>query len=326
MEFFIIKNDEQHGPFTIDQLCEMGIDANTPVWHQGLDNWTQASDIDELRDMLMYSPKPDFNEEEIIVEPQTSATPPPHPNWSRRVQSAERVAETEIEEAPVRRPAKTKKSRTGLWVTLGVVAALAIILTITNPKKDDHCREITNVSRTWVNETIDNFGGDNLIGGVVKSASTWLIRNAVDENVQVDNYVLFSIGYIDTGAEKTRVSFGILGNVYTFNKEQLDEKVKEIITKYMEDAINIGDWFSFDGDNLDDMLVDGIVDMIGDRMFGERPRERDATPRNDDGNANDNSDSSLSIPVGEDMLREGAKMIIREGAEYLMDQVDDIGR
>lgn len=308
MEFFIILNDQQHGPYTIDQLREMGIDANTPVWHKGLDDWTMAADIDELRDLLLYS----ADEEEIIDE----ATPP---QWSGRQHN---MANRAMQETPS--AAKPKKRHTGLWVTLGVIAALAIILTITNPKKDDHCREITNVSRTWVNETIDNFGGNNLIGGVVKSASTWLIRSAVDENVKVDNYVLFSIGYIDTGAEKSRVSLGILGNVFTFNKEQLNEKVNEIISKYVEDAMGLGEWFSFDGDNLDDRLIDGLLDMIGDRVFGERPRERAATP--EEGNVtNENSDSSL-IGRGEDFLREGAKSIIREGADYLIDQVNDIGR
>lgn len=308
MEFFIILNDQQHGPYTIDQLREMGIDANTPVWHKGLDDWTMAADIDELRDMLVYS----TNEEEILDQPAP-------PQWNGRQHN---VANRAMQETPI--AAKPKKRHTGLWVTLGVIAALAIILTITNPKKDDHCREITNVSRSWVNETIDNFGGDNLIGGVVKSASTWLIRNAVDENVKVDNYVLFSIGYIDTGAEKSRVSLGILGNVFTFNKEQLSEKVNEIISKYMQDAIDIGDWFSFDGGNLDDRLVDGIVDMIGDRVFGERPRERSAT-HEEENVTNDNSDSSL-IGRSEEFLREGAKSIIREGADYLIDQVNDIGR
>ncbi len=325
MEFFIIKNDEQFGPFTINQLSEMGIDASTPVWRQGLDNWTVASEVDELRDLLAYSPKPNVDSDEILEESARVATPP---QWSRR--QVNKMVEKEIEDAPMRRPAKVKKNRTGLWVTLGVMVALAIILTITNPKKDDHCREITNVSRTWVNETIDNFGGNNLIGGVVKSASTWLIRSAVDENVQVDNYVLFSIGYIDTGAEKTRVSLGILGNVFTFNKEQLDEKVKEIISKYMEDAIGIGDWFSFDGDNLDEMLVDGIVDMIGDRMFGGRSRNHDAPTPSDGSNIQDNtnedSGSAFDLPIDDNFLREGAKMIIKEGADYLMDQVDDIGR
>ncbi len=320
MEFFIIKNDEQYGPYTIDQLREIGIDANTPVWHKGLDNWILADEIDELRDVLALSPVPDNDEEEIIEEPEVSYSAPPQ--WDKR--QMRRLTGKELRESRAQSSYKPKKSRTGLWVTLGVVATLAIILFVTNPKKEDHCREITNVSRAWVNETIDNFGGDNLIGGVVKSASTWLIRSAVDENVQIDNYGLFSIGYIDTGAEKSRVSLGILGNVFTFNKEQLSEKVNEIISKYMQDAIDISEWFSFDGDNLDDMLVDGLVDMIGDRMFGERPREHTTTP--EEGNIyNENQESSI-LPIGEEFLREGAKTIIREGADYLMDQVDNIGR
>lgn len=315
MEFFIIKNDEQQGPFTIDQLREMAIDANTPVWHNGLDDWTSAANIDELRDLLKYSPSHTYNENEIIEEPASVATPP---QWnSRMVKVAENVAP---------RATKPKKRRTGLWVTLGVVAALAIILTITNPKTEDHSREITNVSRSWVTETVDNFNMNNLLGGVVKTASTWLIRSAVDEYVKVDNYVLFSIGYIDTGAEKTRVSFGILGNVFTFNKDQLGEKINEIISKYMQDAIDLSDFLSFDGDNISDALVNGIVDMIGDNIFGDRPRNNNSVTPNDDSAADNNSGSSLNLPINDDFLREGAKAIIREGADYLMDQVDDIGR
>ena len=313
MEFFIIKNDEQQGPFTIDQLREMAIDANTPVWHNGLDDWTSAANIDELRDLLKYSPSHNYNEDEIIEEPASVATPP---QWnSRMAKVAENVAP---------RVTKPKKRRTGLWVTLGVVAALAIILTITNPKTEDHSREITNVSRDWVTETVDNFNMNNLLGGVVKTASTWLIRSAVDEYVKVDNYVLISIGYIDTGAEKTRVSFGILGNVFTFNKDQLGDKINEIISKYVQDAIDLSDFLSFDGDNISDALVNGIVDMIGDNMFGDRNHGA-ATP-SEGSNADNNSGSSLNLPINDDFLREGAKAIIREGADYLMDQVDDIGR
>lgn len=322
MEFFIIQNDEQFGPFTIDQLHEMDIDANTPVWHKGLDNWTVAADIDELRDVLA-PPVPDVDLEEIIEEPEESVAAPPQ--WDKR--QKKRVAK--IAEAPAKSSGKTKKRRTGLWITLGAVATLAIILTITNPKKEDHCREITNVSRSWITETVDNFHLNNIVGGVIKTASTWLIRNAVDENVKVDNYVLFSIGYIDTGAEKTRVSFGILGNVYTFNKDQLDEKVNEIISKYMEDAIGLGEFFSFDGDNFNEILVDGIVDMIDDNMFGNRNRNRNVALPNEertDGEESDSGGTGFNIPINDDLLREGAKIIIQEGADYLIDKVENIGR
>ena len=295
----------------------MDIDATTPVWYKGLDNWTVAANIDELRDLMSPS-----HQDEIIEEPARVSTPP---QWDRRAQSTAR----EPQQAPAQRPARVRKSRSGMWVTLGIVAALAIILTITNPKKEDHCREITNVSRSWITETIDNFHMNNIVGGVVKTASTWLIRSAVDENVKVDNYVLFSIGYIDTGAEKTRVSLGILGNVFTFNKEQLDEKVKEIISKYVQDAVGLGDFFSFDTGNINQLLVDGILDMIDDNMFGGRSIDHDdaiATGQDDSQTNAQNSGSSLNLPVNEDLLREGAKLIIKEGADYLIDQVDDIGR
>lgn len=307
MDFFIIENDEQRGPFTLEQLSGMNIFADTPVWHEGLSDWTQASKIDELKDIVIN-----------ISQPSKRSSMPP--KWD----SSKAGISQEVAKEPAESPKKPKKSHKALWLSLGAVAVLAIVLAVSNPNEEDHCREITSVTRSWVSEKIDDFEMNNLIGGVIKSISTKLIRSVVDDNVKVDNYVLFSIGYIDDGAEKTRVSFGILGNVFTFNKEQLDKKLEESMSKYIDSFMGLGDFFSFDG-NIGDAIVDGIVDLIGGDLIGDGDHAEEAVPGDESVDSEESSESLFSMPsLKEGMLKEGAKMVIKEGADYLMDKVDDM--
>lgn len=56
MEYFIVQNGQQQGPFTIDQLRTMGINANTPVWAQGFSEWTKAGSVVELQSILIPVP------------------------------------------------------------------------------------------------------------------------------------------------------------------------------------------------------------------------------------------------------------------------------
>lgn len=43
MQIWIYLNGIQQGPYTLEQLQTMGLDPNTPVWYEGLAQWTPAS-------------------------------------------------------------------------------------------------------------------------------------------------------------------------------------------------------------------------------------------------------------------------------------------
>ena len=221
-------NDQQQGPFTLEQLSGMSIMPDTPVWHEGMVDWERACNVAELQHMVAYAPG-------AVAPPaattQRQGTQPPQ--WDGAKYRADQPAQVE----PV--APKPRKSHTALWVTLALLAVIAIILAVTNPDKDDHCRAITKVSRTWMTETISDMGGTGIIGGIVKVGSTQLIRSAINQFVDVDNYVLFSMGYIDTGAEKSKVSLGILGHVFTFEKSHIDEKLQEAIGLNIKELITL---------------------------------------------------------------------------------------
>lgn len=48
MEYWIIRDDKQCGPYTLEQLMEMDLHQGTPVWRQGLADWLPLSKIQEM--------------------------------------------------------------------------------------------------------------------------------------------------------------------------------------------------------------------------------------------------------------------------------------
>lgn len=48
MEYYAIINNKRQGPFTAEQLKELGIRRDTRVWHEGLMGWANAADVAEL--------------------------------------------------------------------------------------------------------------------------------------------------------------------------------------------------------------------------------------------------------------------------------------
>ena len=60
MNYYIILNGQQLGPYTIDQLRTIGITASTPIWAQGSPNWRVASEIPELQGYLPPNVPPQY--------------------------------------------------------------------------------------------------------------------------------------------------------------------------------------------------------------------------------------------------------------------------
>jgi hypothetical protein len=70
-KYYYNDGKEQHGPFTLDELKAQGINRNTPVWYEGLPQWTEAGKISEI---ASYFP------------PSISSSLPPIPSPTQRPQ------------------------------------------------------------------------------------------------------------------------------------------------------------------------------------------------------------------------------------------------
>ena len=308
MEFFIIMNDQQQGPFTLEQMSNLSIMADTPVWHEGLSDWTTADNVPELSHLVAYAPRVDGAN---ASAPRNTATTSQPPAWTPRPATSAAPEYSSAVDYDTPAFNKPRKSRTALWVTLAVVALLAIILAATNPNKEDHCRAVTKVSHTWANETIEDLGGTGIVGGIFKLGSTQIIRSIVDNVVDVENYGLFSMGYIDTGADKTRVSFGILGHVFTFDKNVIDQKLKEAVgndfKEKFKEIIDFDDFFS-SGDSEEDLATPS------------NPNDSDEVV-----SPEDRAESIFDMPAEVDtLMKKGAKKLAKEGIKQAEKAIDEL--
>ncbi len=72
-KFHIHTEGKDQGPFSITELKELRITRETKVWFEGAENWMDASEIEELKDIFKSIPPPFKKVEEIeitkVVEP-----------------------------------------------------------------------------------------------------------------------------------------------------------------------------------------------------------------------------------------------------------------
>lgn len=52
MKYWIYRDGLQRGPYTIEELADMGLQPDTPVWYEGLDNWITAAESPGLAPLL----------------------------------------------------------------------------------------------------------------------------------------------------------------------------------------------------------------------------------------------------------------------------------
>ncbi|MCH8535318.1 MAG: DUF4339 domain-containing protein [Flavobacteriaceae bacterium] len=57
-EYYIILNDEQHGPYSIQDLKDKNLKKDTFVWCEGLDDWQKLEDTPDLIEFIKLSKKP----------------------------------------------------------------------------------------------------------------------------------------------------------------------------------------------------------------------------------------------------------------------------
>ena len=55
MNYFIVDNGQQAGPYTIDELVKRGLNSDTLVWAEGMTDWTPAWQVEELKTIFMHN-------------------------------------------------------------------------------------------------------------------------------------------------------------------------------------------------------------------------------------------------------------------------------
>ncbi len=67
-KFYIHKDDQQQGPFSIDELQDLKITRDTLIWFEGTDNWKKAIEIEELKEIFNSIPPP-IQSKKVVIPP-----------------------------------------------------------------------------------------------------------------------------------------------------------------------------------------------------------------------------------------------------------------
>ncbi len=113
---------------------------------------------------------------------------------------------------------------------LVLVALVGAVAVVTCPDKQAHQEAIMSV----INEKIyDELQTENtemqVISAWVGSLGSTFASSIVDNRLTVKNHFLWSSGELkDLEGNSLRVSVGVFGHVYTFDKEDLDNAIEEM--------------------------------------------------------------------------------------------------
>ena len=234
-QYYVFLNNSEQGPYTLEQLEEMGITPDTDVWTQGMDDWKPAGDLAEFTELLQ---RLEFKRHiSTPGAPPHRATPPTLP--ARPIPVA-------VQEAPLPEPRAfgtpvphKKKGcfsscfSVGLIVTIAIVAILLGVMCATVPSRDDHVDAIRQVSNEWIGTKVHEMGLGSILGGVVKMAGSATTDIVIEHMFTYEDHIIYSVGRIDYGQGNPIVSLGMLGHVFTFSKEDLGKAIDKAMQDNM---------------------------------------------------------------------------------------------
>ena len=76
-------------------------------------------------------------------------------------------------------------------------------------------------------DTLAECGAGDILGEVIKWVSGKGADIAIDQLLQVDNHFVYSTGKLMVGDEPKTISLGILGHVFTFGKDDIDQVLRQ---------------------------------------------------------------------------------------------------
>ena len=227
MEFHLIRNGKQEGPYTVEELGQQGITPESEVWAPGMADWKQAGDVPELTAVLQRAEFEASQQAARIAENQAIPGQPYDPI----------VPPTQVPPQVPRYgnvPEEPKKSGCTPWLIAALILAiLSATMVFTCPDRRDHEAAIQEVTKAWVGDKVDDnlssitgIGGafGDLINKAIKELTGFGTDKVISSYLDVKNYVVCSVGRMSIGSsEEKMVSLGVFGHVFTFGKEDIEK-------------------------------------------------------------------------------------------------------
>lgn len=228
MEFFIIdRNGQQAGPFSFDQLVQKGISPETLVWKQGMADWTPAWKVEELRAVL-----------EAIRANQQQAQ---QQDYQKAQQEAyqQGFQQGAAMNSNFQQQPKKKKSHFAMKMVIGLIIFILALFAVTNPSADAHKEKVRTEASKAVEKAVgstDNNFFSQALRSVAKMMAGSVMDEAMNQLFEYHNYIVCSTGSVEFNGKPHIVSFGILGNVYTMNADDMVKALESADNLHIEES------------------------------------------------------------------------------------------
>lgn len=245
MEFFIIdRNGQQAGPFSFDQLVQKGISPETLVWKQGMADWTPAWKVEELKAVLEAVEANQSNQnaqkqEGVQQGFQQGA------NQQQDYQKAQQEAYQQgfqqgaAMNSNFQQQPKKKTSHFAMKMVIGLIIFILAIFAVTNPSADAHKEKVRTEASKAVEKAVgstDNNFFSQALRSVAKMMAGSMMDEAMNQLFEYHNYIVCSTGSVEFNGKPHTVSFGILGNVYTMNADDMVKALESADNLHIEES------------------------------------------------------------------------------------------
>ena len=311
MEFHLIRDGKQEGPFTVEELSQQGITPESEVWAPGMADWMQAGDVPELTAVLQRAEFEASQQAARAAENQATMGQPYDP-----VVPPTQAPPQVPPRMPVQDEVKKKSGCTPWLIAALVLAILFATMVFTCPSREAHEQAIQEVTKAWVDDKVDeNLGAITGVGGVfgdlinkaLKQLTGFGTDKVISNYLDVKNYVVCSVGRMSIGDnEEKMVSLGAFGHVFTFGKEDIEKAWTRAMDDY-EANHHVTPPPAPAPQTDEDAEAQDEEDMTDPRMLPD-------------------SVMGIEIPEGMDsMVNQMANEAIRMAKEWAKQQIDNLG-
>lgn len=256
MKYFILdSNSQQQGPFTIYELKDRGINEQTLVWAEGMDNWQPAWQVEEIKRLLFDQP---------------AGTPPPPPH------STDSFSQT-----TPRQPMSPQPQQSHRALIAGIIIAVIVlvVLAITNPDRRQHTDAIARAFTEAFDNEMEKSGiSDSALGEIGNMIADRMTASMVDQLLDYHNYIIFSKSTITIVGKSYTVSWGLLGRVFTVSNDRLSQKLEKRLhlptidreSTVVKETTAPDGTTSIDSTTVSrkgaEKIVDGVSDIVKDQV------------------------------------------------------------
>jgi len=116
-----------------------------------------------------------------------------------------------------------------------ILLMIAVLMVLTRPDKQRHQEAMLSAIEAYIDEESKDKLGDNMLAEISKGVVIKTAETALNLKLRENNYQLFNTTYVRLQGKDQILSLGILGMVFTFDKDMIREKLEEAM-KVKEEA------------------------------------------------------------------------------------------